>query len=479
MGALKDIYKRRMGGFVVLFTCFPLCAAGQSLDGDVDGPQDLSSQPTRLPVIGSESQTETNFFDMLSVSWVLGVFFILVILLLNYKLNRKNGVLQRRLDKLMAHVNEQSSREALEQEIISSQQRYAALFNAADDAIFIIENDAVIDCNDAAAQMFACSRSMILHQSLFHWSAAFQPDGFDSQDKLNDILSSVKSGEPQLFDWLYRRGDGREFDAEVSLTYCDGGDKSYILAIVRDVSERKRVDSLKDEFISTVSHEIRTPLTSILGSLKLVLSGQLKDREQEMPMLQIARNNAERLLDLVNDLLDIQKLASKHSQLSYEQVSVADFLHQAVENNRAYAEQYNVTFKLEDVPPYYFALIDQAKLMQVMNNLLSNAAKFSSPSEQVEITTEEIGFMLRISVIDHGVGIADEFQPHVFERFTQADSTSTRQVGGTGLGLNIAQAIVEQHGGQLGFTSKEGEGSTFYFDIPFESTQKNHSLDKG
>jgi len=426
---------------------------------------------------GVVSQLSMSFLGGDITSWLLGTGGVVAIV----GLVLWNGLLQRRIVKMASFQKcAQSGGNASDQALLVSQQRYATLFNAADDAVFIIENDSVVDCNSAAMSMFACSKSVLLHKSLFYWSAAFQPDGFDSQDKVADILVSAEVGEPLLFDWLYRRADGEEFDAEVSFRCCDDNGEKYILTIVRDISESKRVDSLKDEFISTVSHEIRTPLTSILGSLKLVLSGDLKGgREQEKPMLQIAHNNAERLLALVNDLLDIQKLASKHSQLSYEEVSIADFLQQAVVNNQAYAEQYNVNLQLENVSEYYFALIDQAKLMQVMNNLLSNAAKFSLSSGQVEIKTQEIGFMLRISVTDHGVGIAEEFQSHVFERFTQADSTSTRQVGGTGLGLNISQAIVEQHGGQLGFMSKEGEGSTFYFDIPFESTQKNHLTGQG
>ena len=368
--------------------------------------------------------------------------------------------------------NELSNREKAEKALLMSQQRYATLFHAADDGLFLIEEGCIVDCNPAAARMLGCSQLKLMNKSPFNWSPSFQADGFDSLDKGNDLLNSVSQGEPQSLEWLFKREDGEEFDAEISLTRCDTQDKQYTLLIIRDISERKRIDSLKDEFISTVSHEIRTPLTSILGSLKLVLSDEFKgDMSQVSPMLSIAHNNAERLLDLVNDLLDIQKLASKHSQLSYTQTNIADFLKQAVENNQAYAERYNVKLELGKVAGSYFALIDQGRLMQVMNNLLSNAAKFSSPSEVVEIKTEEIGFMLRISVVDYGVGIPEEFHSHVFERFTQADSTSTRKVGGTGLGLNIAQSIVEQHGGQMSFTSKSGEGSTFYFDIPFENAQ--------
>lgn len=356
----------------------------------------------------------------------------------------------------------------------TSKQRYATLFNAAEDAIFLIDNGKIVDCNQAAAQMFGCSPITMINKCLFHWSPSFQPDGFDSADKGRDLLHSTQDGASQLFDWLYQRQDGVQFHAEVRLTPCDAENTHYVLAIVRDISERKRIESLKDEFISTVSHEIRTPLTSILGSLKLVLSGSLKaSEEQSKMMLGIANNNAERLLALVNDLLDIQKLASKHSQLTYVETHVATFLSQAVANNQAYAKQHNVTLALEDVPQDCYALIDQARLMQVMNNLLSNAAKFSHPDSQVVVKTEVIGFMLRVSVIDHGLGIPEKFQPHVFERFTQADSTSTRKIGGTGLGLNIAQAIVDQHGGQLRFESKEGEGTTFYFDLPFETMAKS------
>ena len=382
--------------------------------------------------------------------------------------------LDKEVAKRTARLNEELlQREKSEQALVTSQQRYATLFNAAGDAIFLIDGEKVVDCNNAAAEMFVSSQLSMINGSLFEWSASYQPDGFDSKDKGKDLLSAAVNGEVQMFDWVYQRTDGTEFDAEVSLTRCDTEGHNYVVAIVRDISERKRIDKLKDEFISTVSHEIRTPLTSILGSMKLVLSGELKGGlDQATPMLNIAHNNAERLLSLVNDLLDIQKLASKHSQLTYEETNIAEFLQQAVINNQAYADQHNVTLVLEDVPDCYTALVDQGRLLQVMNNLLSNAAKFSPDGSNVEIRTEELGFMLRVNVVDHGVGIPEEFHGQVFERFTQADSTDTRKVGGTGLGLNIAQAIVEQHGGQLNFTSKAGEGSTFYFDIPFESNQE-------
>ena len=389
-----------------------------------------------------------------------------------------NRSLQRHVAKKTAELNEELRNRALaEKALLMSQQRYATLFHAADDGLFLMDGERIVDSNPAAAKIFACPESNLVGKSPFDWSASYQPDGFDSHDTSRDILERVSQGESQSLEWLFKREDGEEFDAEVSLARCDTADKQYTLAIVRDISEQKRIDNLKDEFISTVSHEIRTPLTSILGSLKLVLSGELKGgMDQMIPMLGIAHNNAERLLALVNDLLDIQKLASKHSQLSYAETNIADFLKQAIANNQAYAERYEVKLVLEEVPDVYFALIDQGRLMQVMNNLLSNAAKFSSANGVVEVKTEEIGFMLRISVVDYGEGIAEEFHPHVFERFTQADSTSTRKVGGTGLGLNIAQSIVEQHGGQMSFISKPKAGSTFYFDIPFESASKKSQV---
>ena len=235
---------------------------------------------------------------------------------------------------------------------------------------------------------------------------------------------------------------------------------------MRSISERKEIDRIKSEFVSTVSHELRTPLTSIKGSLGLVESGALKDPEKVTQMIRLAASNTERLIILVNDLLDMEKLQSGQMEFHMEKVSLDVIVANSIETNKPYAEEHKVSFKLKETVPDAFVKGDSDRLAQVLANLLSNAAKFSPEGETVEVSLarSEGGFCVTVS--DRGPGVPDEFRNQLFDRFTQADASDTRQKGGTGLGLNIARAIVENHGGVININTEVGAGSTFFFTIP-------------
>jgi signal transduction histidine kinase len=191
---------------------------------------------------------------------------------------------------------------------------------------------------------------------------------------------------------------------------------------------------------------------------------------QMQELLTVANNNTERLLFLINDILDMQKIESDDLDMAFEEMAVYPFLEQAIKDNVAYAEQYGVKLVLEPLANNILINANKARLMQVMANLISNSAKFSHRNSVVEIAVSQPNDnMVRISVTDHGAGISKEFYPKIFERFTQQDSSDTRNKGGTGLGLNITKAIIEKHGGEIGFTSTEGEGTTFYFNLPVKT----------
>lgn len=352
-------------------------------------------------------------------------------------------------------------------ELKDNEQRYQTLFDSAYDATFILEGDRFIDCNEAASRMYGYSKEQFIRQPPFYCSPATQPDGSNSIQKAQALIRETLKGTPRVFEWQHRRQNGALFDAEVSLnTYLAGGHR-YILAVARDITERKRIEHLKDEFISTVSHEIRTPLTSIRGSLSLLANGKAGGLPQKIAsLIDIAYRNTERLLMLVNDLLDIQKMETGHMDFDLKPVDVTTFLEQAVTANLPYGKQYRVEFRLAPLAAGLTVIADSNRLMQVMNNLLSNAAKFSPPDSIVEIRAQPHNSSLRVSVHDQGPGIPPQFQPHLFERFTMADASSTRQLGGTGLGLHIAKGIIEHHGGKLGFLNREPRGTEFYFDLP-------------
>jgi PAS domain S-box-containing protein len=262
------------------------------------------------------------------------------------------------------------------------------------------------------------------------------------------------------------RKDGSEFSIEIVLTPIRAR-KAFVLGVIVDLSERKRIERLKDEFVSTVSHELRTPLTSISGSLGLLMgqwAGKLP--ESAARLLSIAHKNSQRLVRLINDILDIEKIESGHVVFNLSQIGLRQLVEQAIEGNRGFAEGYGVRVRLDAASKGGEVNVDPDRLSQVITNLLSNAIKFSAPDQEVLVAVEKNGNIFRVSVRDHGVGIPAAFKPHIFEKFAQADATDSRQKGGTGLGLNIAKQIVERLGGTIGFADAPGGGTNFHIELP-------------
>jgi signal transduction histidine kinase len=236
-----------------------------------------------------------------------------------------------------------------------------------------------------------------------------------------------------------------------------------------DISQRKQIETMKDEFVGTVSHELRTPLTAILGALGLLRADDAPDGENARMLLDMAYKNSERLAALINDVLDTEKLEAGMMEMRIAPTALGPFLHHAVELNRSYADRYNVRYELHGTLPAVSVRVDPERLMQVIVNLLSNATKFSPAGAAVTIAAAVQGDWVRVTVTDTGPGIPPEFRDRIFKKFAQADASSTRQKGGTGLGLWICQAIIETLGGRIGYESAVGKGTTFYFELPVET----------
>jgi signal transduction histidine kinase len=240
-----------------------------------------------------------------------------------------------------------------------------------------------------------------------------------------------------------------------------------MVGIYSDISRQKQMDNLKSEFVSTVSHELRTPLTSIRGSLGLVAGGVTGELPaQAKTMVDLAYKNTERLLSLINDILDIDKIQSGQMDFNLKLQPLMPLIEQVMAGNAGYAEQYQVKFNLISSLPSVMVNVDGDRLMQVMSNLLSNAAKFSHAGGTVDVAVTRQNQRVHVAVSDHGVGISAAFHERIFQKFTQGDSSDTRHKGGTGLGLNISKAIIEMMHGEIGFVSKVGAGTTFYFILP-------------
>lgn len=252
----------------------------------------------------------------------------------------------------------------------------------------------------------------------------------------------------------------------VSLVW-EGQQPDYFISQIQDISVRKDAERAKSQFLAMVSHELRTPVTALRGALALLASGaagQLTDKSSSLVAL--AERNAGRLHRLVNDILDLEKIDTGAFQYRMTNIDMNQLVTQAVEELRAFASQYDVDILVQHSPAPALVRADPDRLMQVLANLISNAVKFSPANDGVEILVEGYRHSVRVSVTDHGAGIPEEFRPHVFKRFAQAQATATNRKGGSGLGLNISQAIVEHHGGQLAFRTALGAGTTFYFDLP-------------
>lgn len=243
------------------------------------------------------------------------------------------------------------------------------------------------------------------------------------------------------------------------------------IAVETDITHRKELERMKNDFVALVSHELRTPLTSIRGALGLVaggIAGELPP--QARTMIDIACNNSERLVRMINDILDIEKIESGKMSFVMQNVELLPLLTQTIEANTGYAEQFGTRIELEHGECEHLLLhADGDRLIQVFTNLISNAAKFSPRGEPVTISVTCAESSVRIAITDRGSGIPVEFRGRIFQKFAQADSSTTRQKGGSGLGLSISRSIIERLGGKIGFETADGIGTTFYVDLPIQA----------
>lgn len=233
------------------------------------------------------------------------------------------------------------------------------------------------------------------------------------------------------------------------------------------LEKAKSAYKAKSQFISTISHELRTPVTSIKGTLGLMRGGLLGEMGPKMArMVDIAHDNSDRLAALINDILDFEKSEAGELAYTFLPIDMAKVVRDSVESNRGFEARQGVTLALvEDGSPIPIEG-DSFRLVQLVSNLLSNALKFSPKGQVVEVIVSRHGDNGRLQVRDHGMGIPDDFKAMVFDRFTQADSSNTRKVGGTGLGMSISKSIVERHGGRIWFESQVGVGTTFTVELP-------------
>lgn len=338
----------------------------------------------------------------------------------------------------------------LQSRLAALAQRQRAIHDNILDAVITLDDDGLIEeCNLAARILFGSERAPLTGQQ--------------GTTVLGVPLPELLS-QPEL---SLRRSNGTVFPAEIALSdWTEQGRVQHTL-VIRDLTERRHVDRMKDEFLATVSHELRTPLTSIRGALTLLASGAAGVLPKAaIPLAEVAKRNGERLSRLIDDILDLTKLEGNQMLLQMRATRLDTLLQEAMTTNQGYAQRSGVTLSAdiaEDSPP---VRVDGERFLQVMANLLSNAVKHSASGDSVRVSLDWSASHVRVRVRDRGPGIDPQFRSRMFEKFSQADGSDRRAKGGTGLGLYISRMLIERMGGLIGVDSVPGEGSSFSVELP-------------
>jgi PAS domain S-box-containing protein len=376
------------------------------------------------------------------------------------KLTQDYSVLNQRLERQLVELDE------ARRQVEASGRKLTLFAERAPIAVLEIGADGILhEVNHAAELLFGYAADELMGG---HVKRLVRPKYHADFDR--DWAGLIRTREP-LAGVLVRnpRRDGIDIVCEWTVTPLVNADGQLISVIAqgRDVTAQMEAERLKKEFTSTLSHELRTPLTSIIGSLQLINAGVLGEVPKDVTELtEVAERNGQRLLDLINDILDIEKIESGKLALNPEVIRVDELVRESMLLNKGFGDRFKVRFEARGALSGREVNADRKRLLQVMTNLLSNAAKFSPEGETVQISTEDRGQALRIGVHDRGPGIPEAFRARMFGRFNQADSTTSRQKGGTGLGLAICKRLIEMMNGHIGFEDREGGGTTFWFELP-------------
>jgi len=347
-------------------------------------------------------------------------------------------------------------RQLVENALLESEAKYRLLMQQAADAILIVNSDAVcVEANQRASEILGRPRDEISGLPL---SAFVRRDGAAK----GPVLPMLRYGHVTTGEFAVERPNGSRVAVEIRATILADG---LIQVIARDISERKEIERAKDEFVSIVSHELRTPLTSIRGALGLLAANRLDlGEDKRHRMIDLAASNTDRLIRLVNDILDVERLNSGKVAFDRRRIQARDIVSQTLDGLRTVADRAGVQVQWQAADLTIWA--DADRLTQTLTNLVDNAVKFSPAGSTVDVSVRRDGRFALFEVRDHGRGIPADKLQLIFGRFQQIDATDSREKGGSGLGLAICKSIVEQHGGRIWVDSTPGDGSAFRFTIP-------------
>ncbi|NEX62326.1 ATP-binding protein [Noviherbaspirillum galbum] len=345
----------------------------------------------------------------------------------------------------------------------------ALVENAADAIIVLTETGLIESFNKAAESIFGYAAHEVIGKEIIFLSG---PQVIASENE--GLIAFALRNLPIVgMEGMGKRKNQTIFPIELSINRFAVSNGRKLIAIVRDITERKKVDRMKNEFVSTVSHELRTPLTAIRGALGLVDGGALGALpEAAATLIATAHRSSEHLTLLINDLLDLQKIEAGKLEFNFEIVKLRRLLDDTVSSNMPFATRYEVTLQVDGEIPDVSLNVDPSRFEQVMANLLSNACKYSPRGERVLIRAALVAAeQIRVEIIDKGPGIPDEFRDRLFQKFSQADSSDSRAKEGTGLGLSIVKSIVERMRGSVGVEQPPEGGTIFFIEQPCRPVQ--------
>jgi PAS domain S-box-containing protein len=349
--------------------------------------------------------------------------------------------------------------------------RLGTIMNSVPDGIVTINSSGSIESwNAGAERLFGYEASEVIRRNVS--ILMNEPYASNHDLYLQRYLYNGDAGNlSRLRELTARRQDGSEFPIDLRISEMRLGEKRMFVGVIRDITERRAIEKMKNEFISTVSHELRTPLTSIMGSLTLLMdgaAGPLTGKAERL--VGMAEKNSQRLTRLINDILDLEKAEAGRLNVRLDPQPLLPLLHHSLEMNRSYGSKFEVELTLHSEIDDVTVMADEVRFLQVMANLLSNAIKYSPPHSAVLVEVTQTVGRVRVTVHDAGPGISAEFKSRVFQRFAQADGSDSKAISGTGLGLAITKQLVELHGGAIGFDTGisrvgSGSGASFWVEL--------------
>lgn len=355
-----------------------------------------------------------------------------------------------------------------EQDLRESENNYRGIFNTTHDALFVHdESGRIIEANESSETMFGHTRDELFHMSVKDLISGEPPYSFT--DALILIDKSLNEGT-QNFEWLSRRKNGELFWTEITITAINIVGERRVLAVIRDITERKDMEQIKEAMLSTIGHEMRSPLTAMLGFLEFVIDNQVNDAQLK-DYHAIMYKEGQRLNETITNFLDMQRLKAKLHEYNFRSLEVRPLLEEVIAIFNNPSTKHSIILSAPyNLPPI---LGDDELLHQAVSNLLSNAIKYSPEGGQVLLDARLEDNRVTLSVKDEGIGIPSESLDKIFDMFYRVDGTSKRKIAGTGLGLALVKEIVCAHNGKLWVESVLGDGSSFYISLP--AARNNHS----